>query len=430
MIVRENQHLYQILTRGNILFLIGVFLLPSALAFSILFLLISLIYSLSSINFSKRENYSILVLLSVGLIFLSTFINTIINVPQELISYNKQTIWLNLFNWVPFVLICWGFRNYLVDIKQKIIFAKILISGTIPVLISCILQLWFGLDNGPYSTLNGILIWFQYPIEEVGSLTGLFSNQNITGMWLCINLALSLGLIKEEKNKISKYFLIAISGLSIYFIFLTNSRNAVIGLLIAIFLSTGLKKSFLILLSTLSGFFLTNVFHILLKNSNLQLIPTRLLNKLTFSYSFFEDRFIIWREALDLILIRPLSGWGGSTFSFLFPNNEIGFPAYHTHNMAIELAYSFGIPVSILIMIFIYKLTRKCYKKIFASNNLDPINIFNKSWFICFVIIVICHTTDMTFFDGRISIVLAILISGLVNLVNKPLEIKNKDIRL
>tara|TARA_A100001011_G_C14314909_1_gene847490 strand:+ start:70 stop:1341 length:1272 start_codon:yes stop_codon:yes gene_type:complete len=423
LIAKPNQNQYLVV--GNNIFLIGILLLPSAFALSVIFLFISLVISISQIEIKKKENFSILIFICIILIFLSTVNNTIINKPLGLISYNNSSIWLNLFNWLPLFICTWGFRNYLLDINQRLLFAKYLLAGTIPVLMSCILQLWFGFDNGPYNILNGFIVWFQYPTEKIGALTGLFSNQNITGMWFCITLALALGLIKEEKNKTGKFFLIGIISLIIYFIFLTNSRNAFLGLLITIFLSTGIKKSFLILFSTFSGFYLTNILYLLLNKNNLILFPNLLLKKLTFNYSFFEDRVIIWQEALGFIFKRPLSGWGGSTFSYLFPKNEIGFPAYHTHNILIEIAYSFGIPIAILLTIFLYNLTKKSFKKIIFENKNEIHNIFNQSWFICFVIMVICHTTDMTFFDGRISIVFSILISGLVNLVNKPLKLKS-----
>ena len=57
--------------------------------------------------------------------------------------------------------------------------------------------------------------------------------------------------------------------------------------------------------------------------------------------------------------------------------------------------------------------------------------MINKSWFLCFVLILVSHITDMTFFDGRISIILAIIISGLINIVNEPNQLiakKNKAI--
>ena len=314
----------------------------------------------------------------------------------------------------------WGLRIYLLKKDQRIVFSKYLLAGTIPVLLSCVLQLWFGFDRGPYTTLNNLIIWFQYPIKEVGGLTGLFNNQNVLGMWLSVSLALSLGLIKEEKNAISKLSLLSFVILIIYFIFLTNSRNAFLALLITIFISRGIKKGFYILISSISFLFITNILYTFDDNNNFILIPTKLLEKLQLNYSFFEDRIYIWNEALKLIIQRPFLGWGGSTFRYLFPKEEIGFVANHTHNFQLELALSFGIPVLLIFTFFIINLARKSFYKIFFDKKDGAFNMINKSWFLCFVLILVSHTTDMTFFDGRVSIVLAIIISGLLNIVNEP----------
>lgn len=379
-----------------------------------------------NIKLTSKKNYSKLILISLSLITFTTFNNTFFSKPEELADFNNLSIWLNLFNWFPIFLLSWCFRNYLLERKQNLLFFKYFLAGSVPVLISCGLQLWFGFDQGPYEILNGLIIWFQYPIEGVGGLTGLFNNQNITGIWLTISLAISFGLIKQEKNSVGRFFLIFINCLIIYFIFLTNSRNALLGLFIAFFVASGFKKSFLVLVSSFSFFYITNFFYLLINKShqiNSKFIPTGLFSKLNFSYSFFEDRLIIWKEALNLILSRPLSGWGGGTFPYLFPKEEIGFPALHTHNIPLELAYNFGIPTAIFLSIFLLKLGFDSFKEINYKNK-NPNNYLDKYWFLIFLILVISHTSDITFFDGRISIFFSIVISSLLNIIHKPLKLK------
>ena len=299
------------------------------------------------------------------------------------INFNNSSVWLNLFNWLPIFLLSWCFRNYLLEKKQNLLFFKYFFAGSIPFLISCGLQLWFGFDKGPYEILNGLIVWFQYPIEGVGGLTGLFNNQNITGIWLSISLAISFCLLKQEKNSGFRFFLIFINCLIIYFIFLTNSRNALLGLIFAFFVASGIKKSFIVLVSSFLFFYLTNLFHLLINKGTLinsKFIPTGLFSKLNFSYSFFEDRLTIWKEAINLILNRPFSGWGGGTFPYLFPEEKIGFIALHTHNIPLELAYNFGIPASIFLSIFIILFFDQnkrcqCFFSVFRENGrMLPLN--------------------------------------------------------
>ena len=405
--------------------MLGTFFLTSAFFISSILFLISLVISIININLNSKENFSKLLFFSFTLIILTTLNNTYFNKPIELNEYSNLSIWLNLFNWLPIFFISWGFRNYLIEKKQRILFSQYFLAGTIPLLISCILQLWFGFNNGPYSILNGLIVWFQYPIDGVGGLTGLFNNQNITGLWLSLALALSLGLIKESTNRLSRYSLIGIISLIIYFIYLTNSRNAFIGLLISIFISIGIKRSFLILISSSTFFYCTNLFYLLVNsNFNNKFLPIGLFSKISINYSFLEDRLIIWREALNLIFQRPLTGWGGSTFSYLFPKDQVGFEAFHTHNIFLELAYNFGIPLSIILILFTYNLVKKSIEKILNYNNKDQ-KIINSSWLLCFIIIIVTHNSDITFFDGRVSLICGIIISGLINIINNPLKIEH-----
>lgn len=398
------------------------------MSISVILLLVSIVISISNINFSCKENFSKLILFCCILLIISTLNNTWINRPIELPRQYVTSTWLNLINWLPIIITSWSFRNYLLEVKQRLLFSKYFLAGSVPVLISCGLQLWFGFDKGPYEILNGLIIWFQYPIEGVGGLTGLFSNQNITGIWLTITIAFSLGLLKHERNFFSSFILIIINFLIVYFVFLTNSRNAFIGLIVAFAVSSGIKKSFLFLISSFVFFYLTNFLYLFINKPILienKFIPIGLFDKLNLSYAFLEDRLIIWREAIILILKRPLSGWGGSTFPYLFPNEKLGLQALHTHNIPIELAYNFGIPISLLLIIFILKIGLNSFKKIYSENKNDSINIYNKYWFLGFLIITISHTTDITFFDARISIIFSIIIASLLNIVHKPLKLKD-----
>ena len=67
----------------------------------------------------------------------------------------------------------------------------------------------------------------------------------------------------------------------------------------------------------------------------------------------FKDsitRLEIWQITLDLILKRPLIGYGASTFSFIFLS-ESNLWKGHSHNLPLEIAFSFGIPTAIIICI-------------------------------------------------------------------------------
>ena len=89
--------------------------------------------------------------------------------------------------------------------NRKFFFAKVLVAGTIPILISCALQLWFGI-YGPFETFWGLIVWFQKPIFDYDGVSGLFSNQNYLASWLIMIWPFSLYLSSKGKETSSKIY--------------------------------------------------------------------------------------------------------------------------------------------------------------------------------------------------------------------------------
>ena len=93
-------------------------------------------------------------------------------------------------------------KPYLISFRNRLAFAKFIICGTVPVIVSMILQKFFNI-YGPFETLFGSIVWFQKPLftDNLG-VSGLFSNANYTGAWLILIFPfLSYWLIiVKEKN--------------------------------------------------------------------------------------------------------------------------------------------------------------------------------------------------------------------------------------
>ena len=145
-----------------------------------------------------------------------------------------------------------------------------------------------------------------------------------------------------------------------------------------------------------------------------------------------SPRIDIWRSALSFIPKRPIWGWGGSTFPYLHINNNFvqkePINAQHTHNMILELAHNFGVPLTILLsftlLIFIYK----AWKIIFFKYELNQELLLAKTWFIPIIVFLFSHLTDITFYDGKISILISILFAGLKCILNQKKTIKTNFI--
>lgn len=409
---------------GHKSFLIGIFFLPSAIPISGIFLLISLIIAL------KKDYFNIFniklhfpIFLSIGLIIFSCINITFIDKPYILNDYDVSLVWLNLFNWLPIFFFYLGFQTYLKTIDQKTIFAKYLISGTFPVVISFILQKFLNL-YGPFKTFFGLIVWFQKPISNDGAMTGLFSNPNYAAIWLVLVLPFAIVLFKKIKNSYFQKIILLIYCLFLFYtILLTGSRNGILGILITIVCLFGIRK--LILISTIlfSFFTLSNYFNFLIdKESILFKIfnPSFLINKFTEISIYNFPRFEIWNSTIGRIIERPFLGWGPSTFPFLHLNNNYAFiapkkiiDAQHSHNIVLEFAHNFGIPLAVIILSMLFFLTIKSYKYIFLNYQLKNDILIQRAWFASSLTVFISHLSDITLYDGKILILISILFAGL-----------------
>ena len=125
-----------------------------------------------------------------GLIIFATFNVTFFNKPEILDDYNLSNIWINLLNWLPVTVFYFSLKSYLISFKNRLAFAKFIICGTVPVIVSMILQKFFNI-YGPFETLFGSIVWFQKPLltDNLG-VSGLFSNANYTGFMVDFNTSL------------------------------------------------------------------------------------------------------------------------------------------------------------------------------------------------------------------------------------------------
>ena len=423
---------------GNKAFLIGVFFLPSALPISALFLLVALILSFRNYEHKLlKDKWNLPLFTSIGIIIFSTLNISFINKPLILAGYSVPTIWINLINWIPLFFYYWGFQKYLITNIQRLLFAKWLVSGSFPVILSFILQKFFSF-YGPYETLYGLIVWFQKPIITTGPSSGLFSNQNYAAIWLVLILPFAILLLNYSKNfSLKKIFLITFCFSIIYMILLTASRNGILGIFITIICIYSFRKLLFGILFTISAFSIISFFEILTSEKITffkEIIPISLISKISDIHFYsYIPRIGIWQSALIRIQERPFWGWGPSTFSFLHIENNSTFSsphkviyAEHSHNLTLELAHNFGIPLSIILISTFVLLLIRSWSYIFFSGNSDNALLLKKAFFSSSLIVFITHINDITLYDGKISLLISILLAGLKTILdeksNKILE--------
>lgn len=400
-------------------FILGLFLLPSAFSIAALLILISLIINTKIIiqTFASDKWVTFFFAASI-LMIISCLMNTFFDDHLTKFNIDSSLTWIGLANWLPFFWCYIGFKSFLDTPHKRKISSLSLFFGTFPVLITGIGQYFF-YWYGPFEFLNGFVVWYQRPIENFSGLTGLFNNANYMGSWLNVMWPIALAsLIESNKNIISNFAnYIFAAGLSVSTIF-TFSRAAWLGILIGTLLMYGKRiykflLSLILFLSLLISSTIFPIFGLSFQTLMQSLIPQSIWIKFS---NFQYSRIGIWKSGFKAIYSNPIFGSGAGSFPEIF-KSEHGIWKGHAHNLPLELIISYGIPVGILVIVPIVIIVYLSAKKSFLTPN--RITIFDKSWITSLIVLLTSQMLDIQYFDGRISIVLWLLISGSSNIINE-----------
>ena len=422
---------------GLKIFQSGVLLLAAAPFISfILFLISSLIGSTERSDGFFKDKYNLYFVVASILMIANSFLITtnFVRIPE----LDASLVWIGLLNWLPFFWCFWGFQKFLNTQKLRSDTAKLFLIGSFPVLISGFCQYFLGL-YGPYRFLNNLIIWYQRPLNESeygqSAVTGLFNNQNYAGAWLAIIFPLCLGFfLKNKKNIFIKYsnFIILIFFISMTI--LTSSRSAILSILISYFLFSRFNKlkifSILITLFLFFGAYklllLMNIDIEVLSN---QFLPNEIYKKLSsFDLSNLNSlpRIDIWSKSLVYISKNIFFGYGSGSFPNIYETLNVSLDdIQHSHNIFLELAFNHGIIVSILIFFPMISILISASKKFLIYGEEEYFCFTEKAWIISFASFLFIHMFDITYFDGRISLLCWILLAGLRSMTKKEIQSHN-----
>ena len=96
----------------------------------------------------------------------------------------------------------------------------------------------------------------------------------------------------------------------------------------------------------------------------------------------------------------------------------------HAHNIGLELAYNFGIPLALIMSFFIINILKNSYLIIYKNSKKTSDFLINKAWFFSVIIIIVSHMNDVTYYDGKVSILIWTLLAGLKCIVEEKDAIK------
>ena len=411
---------------GFYIFILGLFLLPSAFSIAALLLLISLIIS-TKLHFKTfvLDKWIIFFFSASILMIVSCLMNTFYNSHLTKFNIDSSLTWIGLANWLPFFWCYVGFKSFLDTPLKRKISSISLFCGSFPVLITGLGQYFFNW-HGPFEFLNGLIVWYQRPIENFSGLTGLFNNANYMGSWLNIIWPITLAFIIDSNKDLIRNFTnyIFAAGLSTSTIF-TFSRAAWLGIVIGTLLMYGerIYKYFVLLFLFLSLIISSTIFPIFglgVQTLLQSFIPISIWKEFS---NFQYSRIGIWNSGFKTDYNNPIFGSGAGSFPEIF-KSEHGVWKGHAHNLPLELIISYGIPVGLLVILPIIIIVYLSVKKIILTPKV--VSIFDKSWITSLIVLLISQMVDIQYFDGRVSIVFWLLISGSSNIID---ENNNKIVR-
>ena len=408
----------------QLLFLLGIFFLPSTMLVGILLLLPAFIIS-SFINKESffKDYWNFPFIIFGFLILFSTILQNYIFHNEYYAIWDPKLSLIGLGNWIPFIWVFWAAQPYLNSKLKRRSFSLMLIAGTFPVLITGFGQ-YFLNWNGPFETLNGLIIWYQRPIEQPGGLSGLFSNQNYAASWLNFVWPFCIALFLEKgKNLFKKTLALSFLLSTGIAAFLTFSRNAWLGLITSMPIVAG-KNAFkfiltIITLTIIILFFLFSpLFEGTFQNLARDLLPGKIL--LEFSNEGYEGlditRVGIYKSAFELIKENPFFGIGAGSFTEIFFLNT-SFWKGHSHNLLLELSLSYGLPSTIIFFVSTCNILYLSSKKIFYQRKIINISYIDKAFWTALFFFLISQLADVQYFDGKISMITWILMAGLKNII-------------
>lgn len=173
-----------------------------------------------------------------------------------------------------------------------------------------------------------------------GRISSLTANPNILAMLASVSVLIALGLYAATRGKIWHYPLLGLLGLIT--LLLTQSRGALIGTILGVFLIFLFYRKKKILFFIAAGLLLA----LLIPGSVDRLAAT-------FTPHADELRKSVWQSSLQMIHDRPLFGFGPQTFqesyqSYKLPSDYANL--IHPHNVFLRNAIEWGLPFAVIFL--------------------------------------------------------------------------------
>lgn len=328
---------------------------------SILFLL--LLIQVTAFIFLPAERKSIINVfknLKKDKIFLSLIILNIVMYLSTIVAVYLEITIKGSIRFSMFVFI---YYNIAYNLKGKKEFNALLASFIGIALLSSIFSIYQLIQNLFYNT----------GVNEEHRIASFLENSNNLGAYSIFAIFIVIMLLINAKNKSQKIFLSICSILLILNIILSQSRNALLALVLGLFLLSLIYNKKLIIPS-----FLIAILLLLIPESQ-----KRLMSILDFSQN--SSRIKIWETTYFMIHDKPLWGIGYDNYYKIYPSYikytprlmiHESYEALHPHNVLLKFHTELGILGTIAFMLFIILTITNIYKNIKRSNDTKMKSIY------------------------------------------------------
>lgn len=395
---------------------VGLFLFPWLPTIGIvgLLLTLALVWKQEYHIIIKRPINKGFAILSVWLIITSCFAN------------NPAEAFLGLANLLPFFIVFAAYSSLIQCPNQLRQIAKIIVIGSMPVIILGFGQLFLGWSG--LTQLQAICGWvLEAKGNPPGRMSSVFMYANILAAYLQMVFILGLGLwietfqtwrIRGNKFLFQLLFLsVVVPGNAIALI-LTDSRNVwgnAIVVCLAFALYFGWRWIVLAVMTTASSILWASFGLEPSRQWLRQIIPAFFWARLT--DELYPDRPVAlmrttqWNFAWSMTQERPWMGWGLRNFTPLY-QAKMQLWLGHPHNLLLMLTAETGIPATLLFCGLITWILAKFVLIISVWSSVAPIHIkfqWNQDKFMLFTYLLVFagftlfNLLDVTLFDVRVN---------------------------
>ncbi|MEB3312283.1 MAG: O-antigen ligase family protein [Snowella sp.] len=363
---------------------------------------------------------------------------SILLILTTVFANNRGEAALGLANFIPYFgwfLACHVLLRSFSHLKQL---AWVLVLGSLPMVILGLGQIWLGWESPKFlQAIGSNLIAGGRP---EGRMSSLLMYANIFAVYLLMVFPLNLGLLsdfyrgwKRDRQRFSTN-LLALLGVTALCnaiaIFLTDSRSAWgIAFLIVIAFALYWGWYWLIgMIMALGGMVAWASWGPFAREPLRKIVPDMIWARL--SDEMYPDRYMTayrstqWEFAWNMMVDRPLFGWGLRNFTPLY-QAKMNVWLGHPHSLFVMLLGEIGIPGTLLLMGLIGWILLQATRLLMfwsqqtRSRKIEQYHLLLLSYVIAFASVTAYNCSDVTIFDIRVNLVGWLILAAIAGIVSR-----------